>query len=82
MKILPVESGTASVAFGAAGMTKAKPITALYQRKDLGTGWEVASLPIDRKSGFISQRHPALIPKLQAKAALAVQGGNSTTNDI
>jgi hypothetical protein len=33
MKNFLVESGTASQAFGAASMKKAKPITALYQTK-------------------------------------------------
>ncbi|HZM05839.1 MAG TPA: hypothetical protein VFC44_22795 [Candidatus Saccharimonadales bacterium] len=38
MKNLLIESGTARRAFGAASMTKAKPITALYQYQISGTG--------------------------------------------
>jgi len=38
MNNLLVQSGTASEAFGAASMTKAKPITALYQFQMSGTG--------------------------------------------
>ncbi len=38
MNNLLVESGTASQAFGAASMKKAKPITALYQFLMSGTG--------------------------------------------
>lgn len=40
MRNLLVESGTALQAFGAASMTKAKPITALYQHQILGTDVE------------------------------------------
>ena len=48
-------------------MSKTKPITALYQCQFRGTGWEVGSLLIDGKSGLISQRHPALIPKYKER---------------
>ena len=54
-----VESGTASSAFGAASMTKAKPITALYQFQ-----FWAGSLPrADKKPSTrsMSARHPALL---------------------
>lgn len=43
MKNLLVESGTASQAFGAASMKKAKPITALYQTKCQERVWRLPS---------------------------------------
>jgi len=43
------------------------PVHALLLPQISGTDWEVASLPKDGKSGFISQRHPVLIPKSNNK---------------
>lgn len=72
MNVLLVESGTALRAFGAASMTKAKPITAPYQPESRGTGRELARLPIDGQRRSISDGHPILIPKTEIKCSESV----------